>query len=75
MGAFALGFGVGQESVFDVHLVSISSCHAFVCVVNQSRCVQTEFLLDEVKAEAVPQDGMCVPQILMGIQSTGPDWS
>ena len=73
MGAFALGFGVDRESVFDVHLTIISPYYAFICIVEQSRCAQTEFLLDETKAEAVLQDDTCVPQPVIGIQSTGSD--
>lgn len=71
LGTLALAFGVDRESVFDVHLTIISSCHAFVCIMEQSRCVKTEFLLDETKAEAVLQDDTYVPQPLMGIQSIG----
>lgn len=73
MGAFALVFGVDRESVFDMHLTIISSCYAFICIVEQSWSAQTEFLLDETKAEAVLQDDTYVPQPVMGIQSTGSD--
>lgn len=73
MGAFALFCGVDWENIWGVHLTLISSCYAFICIIEQSRCAQPEFLLDKTKAETVLQNDTSVPQPVMGIQSTESD--